>query len=124
MFATSAWHAAGRPWRIRQWRLGLARGGFVAFAQFCFYAALGHLAFATATTLAFAGSLIITALWCRCWASMSGRAGRRWCFCRGDPNHAAADVFSLYALLPLGAAFGYACSSVTVQRFIATCPAP
>lgn len=62
LFATSAWHAAGRPWRIRQWRLGLARGGFVALAQFCFYAALGHLAFATATTLAFAGPLIITAL--------------------------------------------------------------
>ena len=77
LFATSAWHAAGRPWRIRQWRLGLARGGFVALAQFCFYAALGHLAFAT--TLAFAGPLIIPPCRCRCWVSVSSHgACRRW----------------------------------------------
>ena len=36
LFATSAWRAAGRPWRIRQWRLGTARGGFGALMQFCF----------------------------------------------------------------------------------------
>ena len=128
LFATSAWHAAGRPWRIRQWRLGLARGGFVALAQFCFYAALGHLAFATATTLAFAGPLIITALsvpvlgqrvgpW-RWSAVVIGFAGVVLIMRPG------ADVFSLHALLPLGAAFGYACSSVTVQRFDRDVPSP
>ena len=103
LFATSAWHAAGRPWRIRQWRLGLARGGFVTLAQFCFYAALGHLAFAN--TLAFAGPLIITALsvpvlgqrvgaW-RWSAVVIGFAGVVLIMRPG------ADVFSLHALFRL-----------------------
>ena len=116
---SSDWHEAGRPLIIRQWRLGFGRGIMVAFAQLCFYASLTRLEFATATTLAFVGPLFITALsvpilglqvgpW-RWFAVALGFAGVVLVMQPGS------DVFTLAALLPAGAAFGYALSSVSIK---------
>ena len=128
LFWTASWHRAGRPWRIRQWKLAFARGGFVAFAQFCFYIALTRLEFATVSTLAFAGPMIVTALsvpvlgervglW-RWIAVLGGFAGVVMVMGPGT------DVFTMSALLPLGAAFGYACSAVAVRLFDEAVPSP
>ena len=62
LFWSQSWIQSGRPIVIRQWKLGLARGGLGVFAQISFYLALFHLEFATATTIVFAGPLFITAL--------------------------------------------------------------
>jgi len=113
------WHAAGRPLLISQWKLGLARGLMIAFAQFCYYTSLVHLAFATANTLAFAGPLFIVALsvpvlgtrvgpW-RWLAVAAGFAGVVLIMRPGS------DIFTPAALLPVGAALGYACSSVAIR---------
>lgn len=113
------WHAAGRPIVIRQWRLALLRGGFVAVAQVCFYWALIHIEFATASTLVYASPLFITALsvpvlresvgpW-RWLAVGTGFAGILIIMQPGS------SVFTPYALLPIAAAFCYACSSITIR---------
>ncbi len=119
LFFSRDWHAGGRPLIIRQWKLGLLRGGFVAVAQLCFYAALIHIEFATASTLAFAGPLFITALsvpvlresvgaW-RWTAVAIGFIGVLFIMRPGS------EVFTVYALLPIAAAFCYACSSIAVR---------
>lgn len=120
LFLSRDWHRAGRPLRMRQWRLGLARGLLVALAQLCLYTSLMHLELATASTLAFAGPLFITALsvpilkqpvgtWR--WAAVGiGFAGIVMIMQPGS------DLFTPYALLPLGAAFGYATSSILVKK--------
>ena len=113
------WHAAGRPLVIRQWRLGLLRGGFIAVAQVCFYWALVHIEFATASTIVYAGPLFITAMsvpvlkeavgvW-RWIAVAIGFTGILFIMRPGS------DVFTPFALLPLAAAFCYACSSITAR---------
>ncbi|MEM8687521.1 MAG: DMT family transporter [Pseudomonadota bacterium] len=113
------WHAAGRPIIIRQWKLGLLRGGFVAVAQVCFYAALVHIEFATASTLAFAGPLFITALSVPVLREHVG--GWRWtAVAIGFVGilfimRPGSEIFTLYAVLPILAAFFYACSSITVR---------
>lgn len=122
------WHRAGRPLLMRQWRLGLLRGLFVAGAQACFYLALGLLAFATAATLAFAMPLFVTALsvpllgdrvgpWR--WAAVAiGFAGVVMVMGPGT------DAFGWEALLPIGAALAYAVATVTVGRIDAHVPSP
>ncbi len=120
------WHAAGRPLIIRQWKLGLLRGGFTALAQFCFYLSLVHMELATASTLAFAGPLFVTTLsvpilkhhvgiW-RWLAVGIGFAGILLIMRPGS------EVFTPYALLPIGAAFGYGCASVIVRLFDSDVP--
>lgn len=97
------------------------RGLVVNFAQICYYTALSHIAFATATTLAFAGPMFITALsvpilghkvgfW-RWSAVILGFVGVMAIMRPG------ADAFSVYATLPVLAALGYAISSITVRLF-------
>ena len=118
---TPAWQAAGRPLKIRQWKLGLFRGLLITIAQFCFYRALVSIEFATATTIAFAGPMFVTALsipilglkvgiW-RWAAVVIGFIGIVMVVRPGS------DVFSWYALLPLGAAFGYGAASVSARLF-------
>ena len=128
LYWTASWHRAGRPWRIRQWKLAFARGGFVAFAQFCFYIALTKLEFATVSTLAFAGPMFVTAL---SMPVLGERVGKwRWIAVLGGfaggvmVMGPGTDVFTLSALLPLGAAFGYACSAVAVRLFDEDVPSP
>ena len=125
---SSDWRKAGRPLKIRQWKLGLVRGGFVALAQFSFYMALINLEFATATTLSFCGPLFVTTLsvmflkekvgpW-RWGAVVIGFVGIVLIMKPGS------DVFTYYALLPLGAGFGFACTSILVKKFDDDVPTP
>ena len=99
----------------------IIRGGSIALAQFCFYLALMKLEFATASTLVFAGPLFLTALsvpilgarvgvW-RWTAVIIGFLGILIIMDVGT------NLFNIFALLPLGAAFGYALSSVLVKLF-------
>ena len=121
-----SWHEAGRPIIIRQWRLALIRGGIVALAQLCYYVSLIHMEFATASSIAFAGPLFVTALsipvlghqvglW-RWLAVLIGFAGIVLIM------RPAGDSFNWYAILPLGAALGYAGTSVTARLFDETVP--
>ncbi|MFL4469502.1 DMT family transporter [Tateyamaria armeniaca] len=113
------WHSAGRSLRMRQWRLALARGAFVTFAQLCFYLALGQMAFATASTITYANALFMTALavpllgekvgWVRWSAVLIGFVGVVLVMQPGS------DTFSAVALLPLGAAAIYALVGVTAR---------
>lgn len=129
LLATSAdWHAKGRSLKMRQWPLGMLRGVLVTFAQVCFYFALLELEFATVGTLVYASPLIVTALsvpllgervgpW-RWFAVLLGFAGVILIMRPGS------DTFTMAALLPLGAALGYASSSVLVRRIDRDVPAP
>lgn len=119
LWLSADWHARGRRLLIRQWPLGWLRGGFVAAAQVLFYLSLARLEFATASTLIFSQSLWLTAFampllgervgGMRWLAVAIGFAGVIWVMQPGS------DVFSLSALLPLGAAVGYALTSVTAR---------
>ena len=119
LLISKEWRLSGRPVLIRQWRIALSRGLFVAFAQFCFYLSLMHMALATASTLAFAGPLFVTLLsvlmlkdrvgiW-RWLAVAIGFAGVVLILRPGS------EIFSPFALLPVAAAFGYALSAVSVR---------
>ena len=121
LYYSQNWHDAGRPLAIRRWKLALVRGGFAALAQLCFYLSLIHMEFATATTLAFAGPLFVTSLsvpvlghrvglW-RWLAVLIGFVGVVLVM------RPTSDGFDWYAVLPLGAAFGYASISVTSRLF-------
>ena len=115
------WHSAGRKLSIRQWRLALLRGLFIAIAQFCFYLSIVKMELATATTLAFIGPVLITmlsipilghrvGLW-RWLAVLIGFAGVLLIMAPGT------EVFTLYSLLPVGAALGYSLSTVCARLF-------
>ncbi|MGD1924290.1 MAG: DMT family transporter [Paracoccaceae bacterium] len=129
VLATSAdWHSNGRSLRMRQWPIGMLRGVLVTGAQVCFYFALLELEFATVGTLVYASPLIVTALsvpilgervgaW-RWSAVLIGFVGIIMIMGPGS------DTFTLAALLPLGAAFGYASSSVLIRRIDRAVPAP
>ncbi len=113
------WHASGRPIAIRQWKLGLFRGGFVAVAQICFYTALVHIEFATASTLAFAGPLFITALSVvllreavGIWRSAAVVIGFVGILIVMRPG---SEIFTPFAVLPIAAAFCYATSAILVR---------
>jgi drug/metabolite transporter (DMT)-like permease len=120
------WRSQGRPILVRKWPLALSRGLFVTVAQFCFYTSLVHLEFATASTLAFASPLIVTALSV---PILGDRVGLwRWsAVCVGFIGvlivmRPGSEVFSPYALLPVLAALGYALSTVTIRCFDASTP--
>ena len=128
LWASASWRENGRPWRVRQWHIIVLRGLAVTFAQFCFYLALMRLEFATASTLAFAGPMILTALsvpilgdrvgpW-RWGAVLLGFAGVVLVMQPGS------DAFTLAALLPIGAASGYALASVLVRLIDPVVPTP
>ena len=116
---SSAWHAAGRPVLIRQWRLGLLRGAFIAVAQFCFYSSLVHLEFATAVTLSFIAPVFVTMLSIPIlgarvglWRWIAVAVGFMGVLMIMRPG---TEVFDIYSVLPLGAALGYALAAVTVR---------
>lgn len=128
LFTVSDWHARGRPVLIRQWRLALFRGAFVIGAQIGFYTALAKLEFATVSALAFVSPMIVTALsvpvlgyrvgpWR--WAAVA--AGFVGVVLIVRPG---TDAFTIWALLPLGAALGYASASVAVRLFDDDVPSP
>ncbi len=121
LYLSADWHSKGRQLKIRQWRLGLIRGLFIAMAQFCFYLAITKMAFATASTLTFIGPVLITllsvpilkhqvGLW-RWAAVIVGFIGVL--LIMGPGN----ELFTPYSLLPIGAALGYSLSTVSVRLF-------
>ena len=118
---SSEWHARGRLLRIRQWRLGLLRGLFIAMAQFCFYLSITKMELATASTLTYISPVLITllsipilkhrvGLW-RWLAVIIGFVGVVMIMGPGR------EIFTPYSLLPIGAAFGYSLSTVCVRLF-------
>ena len=121
VFGSRAWHTAGRPLRMRQWRLALGRGLIVTCAQLCFYMSLGLMAFATASTITYANALFMTAFavpllgekvgWIRWSSVLIGFAGVVLVMQPGT------DAFSPYAFLPLCAAVFYALVGVTARLF-------
>jgi len=113
------WHNSGRIFKIRQWRLALIRGFYVAGAQFCFYLAIVNMELATATTLTFIGPIFITILSVILLKHSVGRW--RWLavFC-GFVGvilivRPGSEVFTIYAILPIMASFGYSLSVITVR---------
>jgi drug/metabolite transporter (DMT)-like permease len=104
---------------IRQWPLALLRGVFVTFAQLSFYFSLGKLEFATVSALNYTTSLFVVALSVpilkervgrfRWTAVLLGFAGAIWVVKPGS------EAFSLFAIIPVIAAFLYALSSVCVR---------
>ncbi len=120
------WHSRGRILAIRQWRLGLGRGLYIAAAQFCFYLAITKMELATASTLTFIGPVLITLLSIPILEHRVG--GWRWIavvvgFCGVLLIMApGTELFTLYSLLPLGAALGYSLSTVCVRLFDDTVP--
>lgn len=119
LFWSQNWKEAGRPVVIRQWKLALTRGGVGAIAQICFYLALSHLEFATTTTIVFAGPLFVTAL---SYPLLGHRVGLwRWmAVLIGFVGvvmvmQPTATSFTWFAILPLCAAFGFACTNVSAR---------
>jgi drug/metabolite transporter (DMT)-like permease len=115
------WHSRGRLLKIRQWRLGLLRGLFISMAQFCFYLSITRMELATASTLTYISPVLITllsipilkhevGLW-RWLAVIVGFVGVVVIMGPGT------DIFTVYSLLPIGAAFGYSLSTVCVRLF-------
>ena len=113
------WHEGGRVLKIRQWRLAIIRGFYVAGAQFCFYLSIVNMELATATTLTFIGPIFITLLsvvllshsvgpW-RWLAVLTGFVGVILIVRPGS------EVFTGYAVLPIMASFGYSLSVITVR---------
>ena len=128
LMSSRDWHARGRTLKMRQWRMALVRGAILTFAQFSFYLSLGILTFATASTITYANSLFAVALAAvilgenvgkiRWSAVLIGFAGVIWIVRPG------ADTFSPAALLPLGAAMGYALVGVTARMMDPEVPTP
>lgn len=121
LWLSREWHARGRLLAIRQWRLGLLRGLFIAMAQFCFYLAITRMELATAATLTYIGPVLITLLsipilqhevgrW-RWAAVIIGLIGVIMIMAPGT------EIFTPYSLLPIGAALGYSLSTVSVRLF-------
>ncbi|MGB1309990.1 MAG: DMT family transporter [Leucothrix sp.] len=128
LYTSVSWHKQGRSFGLKQWKLGLIRGLFIVMAQGCFYLSLQHMEFATATSIAFAGPLITTALsvvilkmtvgiwrWVAVLISFVG------IILVMQPG---SEIFTWYAVLPLIAAAGYASNSVTARLFDDSIPTP
>ncbi|MEM9104799.1 MAG: DMT family transporter [Pseudomonadota bacterium] len=110
-----------KDYRIRQWRLAFGRGLFVALAQLLFYTALANLELATVSALGQTNALFVVLLaiiiyrervgpW-RWGAVILGFVGALLIVRPGT------DIFSWTAVLPIGAAFCYAMSMVTLRSF-------
>lgn len=128
LWSSRAWHESGRTLRMRQWALGLSRGFFVTFAQFLFYFSLGHLAFATASTITYSNAIFMTALAIPILGERVGTA--RWLavligfvgvMMVMGPGR---DGFSWIAVAPLGAGFLYALAGVTSRLMDIEVPSP
>jgi len=101
--------------------LAILRGGFLAFAQLCFFISLLFLNFATATTLQQTTPFVVALLsipilgtkvgfW-KVLALMIGFSGVLLIMKPGS------DFLSYYAFLPLGASFGYGINLVLVKLY-------
>jgi len=128
LWSAKVWHAGGRKLRIRQWPLAIARGLFVTLAQLLFYYSLGHMAFATTTTITYSNAIFMTALAIPILGERVGAV--RWVavllgfigvLMVMGPGR---ESFSPVALAPLGAAFLYALAGVTARLMDSDVPSP
>ncbi|MEM7319760.1 MAG: EamA family transporter [Pseudomonadota bacterium] len=126
LWSARKWHESGRPLRLRQWKLGLARGLFVAVAQFLFYFSLGILPFATATTITYSNAIFMTALAIPILGERVGLV--RWSAVLVGflgvllIMRPRSDSFEWISLAPLGAAFMYALAGVSARKMDADAP--
>ena len=108
-------------YKITKWRLALGRGFLIAIAQLMLYSALMRLQLATVSALGQTIAIFVVLLaiiiynekigfW-RWGAVILGLMGATMIIRPGS------DVFTWYALLPVGAAFCYAASTVTLRSF-------
>ena len=108
-------------YKIKQWKLAFGRGLFVAVAQLLFYTALANLELATVSALGQTNALFVVLIaivlyreqvgaW-RWGGVILGFIGAMWIVRPGS------DVFTWTAILPIGAAFCYAASIVTLRSF-------
>ncbi len=128
LWTSRGWHAGGRRLMIRQWQIPLLRGAAVTVAQFCFYLAIGRLAFATAATISYSNALFILVYSVpllgervglfRWSAALLGFAGVVMVMGPGR------EGFSTDALLPLGAAALYAFAGVSSRMMDEDVPSP
>jgi len=120
------WRQRGRFLKMERWKLGLFRGFLLMFAQLSFYYAITNMQLATATTLAFSGPLFVTLLSIPllghkvgAWRTLAVFIGFAGVVMVMQPTE---DVFSWVALLPIAAAFFYACTSLSSRFFDAEVP--
>jgi len=110
-----------RDYKIRQWKMAFMRGVYVAIAQLLFYSALANLELATVSALGQTNAVFVVLLaivfyrehvgiW-RWGAVILGFAGAMMIVRPGT------DVFSWYSVMPIGAAFCYAASVVSLRSF-------
>lgn len=119
LLASQEWHDGGRKMKIRQWRFAFIRGFYVAGAQFCFYLSIVNMELATATTLTFIGPIFITLLsvillkhQVGVWRWIAVATGFIGVILIVRPG---SEIFTVYAVLPIFASFGYSLSVVTVR---------
>lgn len=110
-----------RSWKLKRWKLGFSRGLMLVGAQTCFYYAILNMQLATATTLAFSGPLFLTTLSIPLLGHKVGR-WRWFAVILGFIGvvlvmQPGTELFSPIALLPIGAAFFYACVSLSARFF-------
>ena len=108
-------------YKIPQWKLALVRGLFVAVAQYLFYTALSNLELATVSALAQTNALFVVILAVliykevvKLWRWLAVFLGFLGAILIISPG---SDSFSLSGLFPVGAAFCYAVSMVTLRSF-------
>ncbi|MGR3805970.1 DMT family transporter [Marinibacterium profundimaris] len=128
LMASKSWHRAGRPLRMRQWKLACGRGIAVAVAQLSFYIALSRLPYATATTISYSNALFMIALAIpllgekvgpvRLFAVLMGFLGVVLVMRPGS------GTFELASLAPVAAAFLYALSGITSRLMDDDVPSP
>ena len=106
---------------IRNWPLAVARGLAVAMAQLCFYKALAHLELATVSALAQMNAMFVVLLS----VVMLGEKVGPWRLTAVGLGFVGAmlilrpgtDAFSVWALMPMGAALFYSFMMVSVRKF-------
>ena len=110
-----------KDYKIKKWKLAFGRGLLVALAQLLFYTALADLELATVSALGQTNAIFIVliavifygekvGLW-RWSAVIIGFGGAVWIMQPGS------NLFTWTAVLPIGAAFCYAASMVTLRSF-------
>ncbi|MDA8875227.1 DMT family transporter [Planktomarina temperata] len=110
-----------KDYKIEKWKLAFGRGLLVALAQLLFYTALADLELATVSALGQTNAIFIVLIavifygekvgaW-RWSAVIMGFGGAVWIMQPGS------NMFTWTAALPIGAAFCYAASMVTLRSF-------
>lgn len=108
-------------YKIKQWKLAFLRGLFVAIAQLMFYVAIANLELATVSALGQTTSIFVVLIAIIIYREKVG-VWRWGSIILGFIGailivRPGSDVFSWTALMPIGAAFFYASSMVTLRSF-------